>query len=110
MRNWILAVVIGLATCGQAWAWDDEDYPIGGLKKIDEMEARFGPPSPPSRGSDRDDFEAYLDQKRNYDEAVGRLQVYNQRKVESVEKQQRQILEKLDDMEMNRQMDELLRD
>lgn len=29
MRNWILAAVIGLATCGQAWAWDDEeDEPI----------------------------------------------------------------------------------
>jgi len=25
VRNWILVAVIGLATCGQAWAWDDED-------------------------------------------------------------------------------------
>ena len=25
MRNWIFAAVIGLATCGQAWAWDDEE-------------------------------------------------------------------------------------
>lgn len=23
MRNWIFAAVIGLATCGQAWGWDD---------------------------------------------------------------------------------------
>ena len=23
MRNWIFAAVIGLATCGQAFAWDD---------------------------------------------------------------------------------------
>lgn len=29
MRNWILAAIIGLATCGQAWAWDDEERPFG---------------------------------------------------------------------------------
>lgn len=28
MRNWIFAAVIGLATCGQAFAWDDEEEPI----------------------------------------------------------------------------------
>lgn len=28
MRNWIFAAVIGLATCGQAWGWDDEEEPI----------------------------------------------------------------------------------
>lgn len=28
MKNWILAAVIGLATCGQAWGWDDDEEPI----------------------------------------------------------------------------------
>jgi hypothetical protein len=109
MRNWILAAIIGLATCGQAWAWDD-DYPAGGIKRIDEMETRFGPPSPPLRTDDRDDIESYLHRKRNYDEAIGRLQVYNHRKVERVEERQKEILDKLEEMETNRQMEELLRD
>lgn len=26
MRNWIFAAVIGLATCGQAWAWDEDRF------------------------------------------------------------------------------------
>ena len=25
MKNWIFAAIIGLACCGQAWAWDEEE-------------------------------------------------------------------------------------
>lgn len=95
MRNWIFVAVIGLATCGQAWAWDD-DYPIGGTRQMDEMEAEFGPPSPPVLADKDDDgmlIDHYRRQQRNYEEAVGRLTVDNARKTDKILKQQQRILE-----------------
>ena len=91
MRTWIFAAIIGLACCGQAWAWDD-DYPFGSTKKIDEMQVQFGPPSAPLGDTDRDDVQRYLSNKQDYDEAMGRLQIYNQRKLEKLAEQQRKLV------------------
>jgi hypothetical protein len=94
----ILAAILAMGVCGQAWAWDDEPkYPFGGMRRTDELEVEFGPPSVPMGAADRGQIDLYLSNKQNYDEAMGRLQLYNQRKIEKLAERQEEIVKRMEE-------------
>lgn len=76
MKNWILAAVIGLATCGQAWAWDDD--------------ALYGNP----RGLTRAELER-RERQREFDDMVDQMNqqqmVQNQKRSLKIQEQQLRI-------------------
>lgn len=101
--RWALLAILTLGISGQAWGWDDDEYPTGSRKKWDEQEVEFGPPSPPMRNVDgtidRQQMQMYLSSRRDYDEALGRLQIYNQRKVEKLVEQQEKLIKRMEERE-----------
>lgn len=102
--RFVLVAILTLGVYGNAWGWDDEDYPVGGIKKLDEREVEFGLPSLPMRNTDGTvdplQMQMYLSNRREYDEALGRLQIYNQRNVEKLIEQQGRLIQRMEEKEL----------
>ena len=97
----ILSAILAMGVCGQAWAWDDEDkYPFGGSRSMDELEVEYGQPSYPGKGARQMELDNYYRRLRDYNEATARLSLDSQRKTERLLKQQQEILKRLDEKDV----------
>lgn len=80
MKHWIFAAVIGLATCGQAWGWDDDEPILYGGRYRSMAEWRRAIDAEAQLESDRTD--RYLNEQQ---------MIFNQKRSLEIQEQQLRI-------------------